>query len=236
VVGLFSNALPFVLFSWGEQYIDSALAAIFNCSTPLFTIILAHFFLADDRINAGKLMGILVGFAGLLLLIGPALLAGFQATTWGLIAVACAAACYGIAIVYTRRNLRGLKPLVGPTTQLTVATAYLLPLSLLIDQPFRLPMPGWAAWGSLLALAIFGTALAFVVYYRIIENTSATYLSMVTYMVPIFGVALGVIVLGEELSWNVYLGCGLILSGVMIVNGLFKPLQLWRTAEAKARV
>jgi drug/metabolite transporter (DMT)-like permease len=227
VVALVQNAVPFFLFAWGEQYIDSALAAILNGTTPLFTLLLAHVFTSDDRMTPTKVVGTLVGFGGLLILIGPSLLAGVQATTLGLLAVTLASACYGVAIIYSRRHLRGLPPLVAPTTQLLLAALFLLPLSLVVEQPFFLSVPSWPAFGSLLALSILGTALAFVVYYRLLERVSATYLSMVTYLVPIFGVILGVLVLNEKLSWNVYVGCALILVGVMIVNGLIKG-SIWQ--------
>ena len=222
VVGFFSNALPFVLFSWGELHIDSALAAILNGTTPLFTMVLAHFFIADDRLTPVKVAGALLGFGGLALLIAPSLLGGVQATTLGLLAATAAAASYGIAIVYTRQHLRGLPPLVGPVSQLIMASVYIVPLALIFEQPYRLPMPSWAAAGSLLALAVFGTAVAFILYYRLLERTSATYVSMVTYVAPVFGLALGVVVLAERPAWNAYAGCALILAGVMIVNGVFK--------------
>jgi drug/metabolite transporter (DMT)-like permease len=185
-------------------------------------MVLAHFFIADDRLSPVKVAGALLGFGGLALLIAPSLMGGVQATTLGLLAVTAAAASYGIAIVYTRQNLRGLPPLVGPVAQLTMASIYIVPLALIIEQPYRLPMPSWAAAGSLLTLAVFGTAVAFIVYYRLMERTSATYVSMVTYVVPVFGLALGIIVLAERPAWNAYAGCALILAGVMIVNGVFK--------------
>ena len=224
------NAIPFLLFGWGEQYIDSALAAILNGTTPLFTLLLAHMFTSDDRLTPTKTLGTFIGFSGLALLIGPSLLGGVKATTWGLIAVAVASLCYGIAIVYGRRNLRGLPPLVAPTAQLLLAALFALPLSLVLEQPFNLPAPSWPALGSLLALGAFGTGLAFVVYYRIMEQTSATYVSMVTYLVPVFGVILGVVILNEQLGWNAYLGCALILLGVMIVNGVFR-LAVWQRSS-----
>ncbi|GIK42752.1 MAG: ABC transporter permease [Chloroflexota bacterium] len=221
------NAIPFLLFGWGEQYIDSALAAILNGTTPLFTLLLAHMFTSDDRLTPTKTLGTFIGFSGLALLIGPSLLGGVKATTWGLIAVAVASLCYGIAIVYGRRNLRGLPPLVAPTAQLLLAALFVMPLSLVLEQPFSLAAPSWPALGSLLALGAFGTGLAFLVYYRIMERTSATYVSMVTYLVPVFGVILGVVILNEQLGWNAYLGCALILLGVMIVNGVFR-LAVWQ--------
>ncbi len=235
VMGFFSNALPFSLFSWGEQYLDSALAAIINGTTPLFTIILAHLVFADDRLTPTKIVGVLLGFGGLLALVGPELLGGLQATTWGLLAMTVASASYGVAIVYGRKFLRGLPPLVGPAAQLTMASLYLLPLSLLIEQPYSRPLPSPAAVGSVLMLALVGTALAFIIYYRIMEITSATNLSMITYLVPIVGTVLGVVVLGERLGLNAYLGCGLILLGVMTVNGVFKFMTTANAANPPAR-
>ncbi len=235
VMGLVSNALPFTLFSWGEQYIDSALAAILNGTTPIFTIILAHIFTADDRLTPGKTMGVVLGFGGMMALLAPALFGGVIATTWGLVAITVASASYGVAIVYGRQHLRGLPPLVGPAAQLTMASLYLVPLSLTIERPYLLPTPSWTAVGSLLTLAIFGTALAFVIYYRIMENANATHLSMVTYLVPIVGTLLGVVVLHERPGWNAYLGCALIILGVMIVNGFFKATGWRRMTSAVAR-
>lgn len=236
VVALVQNAIPFVLFGWGEQYIDSALASILNGTTPLFTIIIAHFFAADDRLTPTKLVGVLVGFAGLVLLITPSFGDGVQATTLGLLAVALASLMYGVAIVYSRNNLRGLPPLVAPAGQMIMVTIYLLPLSLLIDRPFSLSPLSLPVIGSLLALGVLGTAVAFVVYYRLIETAPASYVSMTTYVIPVFGVILGVLVLNEQLTWHAYAGFGLILLGVMIVNGLLKlrwkrPFTLPRPVE-----
>lgn len=221
VVALLHNAVPWVLLSWGEQYIDSALASILNGTTPLFTIVLAHFLVEGDRITSSKLLGVLLGFAGLFLLILPSLSGGVQASTWGLIAVTAAAALYGVAIIYSRQYLRGLPPLVAPASQLLLATFYMVPLAVIIDRPWTLPAPSVAALGSLVALGIMGTGLAFIVYYRLIESADSTYVSMVTYVIPIFGVILGVLVLNEQLTWYALAGFALILLGVMVVNGLF---------------
>jgi drug/metabolite transporter (DMT)-like permease len=196
---------------------------------------LAHFFTHDDRLTPTKAVGTVIGFGGLLFLIGPSLLAGVQATVWGLLAVTIASASYGVAIIYSRRHLRGLPPLVGPASQLLLAALFMIPLALLFERPFELPAPSWPALGSLLALSIFGTALAFVVYYYLIERVSATYVSMVTYLVPIFGVILGVLVLNERLGWNAYLGCALILLGVMIVNGVVRVVSWQRPTDVAVR-
>jgi drug/metabolite transporter (DMT)-like permease len=222
VVALLHNSLPFVLFSWGELYIDSALASILNGTTPLFTIVLAHFLTDDDHLSPAKVGGVVLGLSGLAFLIGPTLFGGFEVTTWGLLAVVVASICYGIAIVYVRNYLRGLPPLVAPTMQMMLASLYLVPLVLWLDRPLGMSLPSLPALGSWLALGVLGTALAFIVYYRLIETADASYVSMVTYIVPVFGVLLGVLVLHERLSWNTYLGFGLILLGVMAVNGVFR--------------
>lgn len=222
--GFFANALPFALFSWGEIYVDSALASILNGTTPLFTIIFAHFFIPEDRINPPKLLGTLIGFVGLVLLVGPSFLQGAESTFWGLLAIIGAAVCYGISIVYIKIHMATLPPFVAPTGQLLTATLILLPLSIFIENPFVMPLPSWQATSSLLALAVFGTAIAFIVYYHIVDSSSATHLSMITYLVPIFGIFLGVVFLNEKIGWTAYIGCLFILMGVMVANGVLKRL------------
>jgi len=219
VLGFLAHALPFTLFSWGEMHIDSALASILNGTTPLFTLVVAHFFAHDDRLTLTKIIGAALGFQGLFILISPAFVAGLQASTLGILAVTVASLSYGVAMVYARRHVSGLQPLVAPAAQLTMAAVLIVPLALIFEDPLSAPMPSiWAA-GSLFSLTVFGTAVAFIVYYTILEKASATYLSMVTYLVPIFGILLGVLVLGEALTWHAYVGCVLIICGVMIVNG-----------------
>jgi drug/metabolite transporter (DMT)-like permease len=236
VVGLIHNAIPFVLFSWGEQYIDSALAAILNGTVPFFTIMLAHFFAENDRITPVKIVGLIIGFAGMILLALPSFGDGVEGTSWGVLAITAASFLYGVAIVYTRNNLRGLQPLAAPAGQMIMATLYLLPLALLFDRPFSIPMPSLAAVGSMLALGVLGTAAAFTVYYKLLERADASYVSMTTYMIPVFGVILGAIVLNEAITPERVFGCGLILLGVMVVNGLISNLWLGRpkTAEQSA--
>lgn len=227
VMGFFQSAFPFFLFSWGELHIDSALAAILNGTTPLFTILMAHIFIADDRITINKLIGVIIGFGGLVMLVAPSLLEGVQASTLGLLAVTLASCSYGVGLVYARLNLREHVSLSTPAAHLLMATLYMLPLSLLIEQPYNLPMPSLTALGSMLALAIFGTAVAFAIFYQVLRRTSATYVSMVTYLVPIIGVILGVVILSEPLTWSAYAGCALILLGVMVVNGVFNQVLPW---------
>ncbi len=195
-LGFLAHVVPFVSFSWGEQYIDSALASILNGTTPLFTIVIAHFFIDDERLTLMKTIGTVVGFSGLLMLIYPELISGIDGNAAGTLAAVVASLSYALAMVYARRNVRGLPALVAPTAQLTMATLFMVPLSLWIDRPFWLPTPSVAAIGSVIALAVIGTAVAYVVYYHIIEITGATSLAMVTYLVPTLVYCLGL------LSWT----------------------------------
>lgn len=222
VMGLLYNAAPYVLLAWGQQHIDSALAAVFIGLTPLVTMLLAHLFTRDDHFTLAKTVGVGLGFAGLLVLLGPALLAGVQATLLGLLAALAAAISYGTAIVYGKQKLQGLPPLTAPTAQLATAAIGLAPLSLLLEQPYTLPLPSWPALTALLMLAVLSTALAFYIYYRAMDSTSASTLGMAGYMVPVVATIAGVLILDEQLAWNAYVGFALILAGVLTVNGVFK--------------
>jgi drug/metabolite transporter (DMT)-like permease len=236
VMGLTANAVPFALLSWGQQYIDSALAAILMGMMPLFTMLLAHLFTADDVLSPSKVAGVVVGFSGLVSLFIPAFFDGVHATSWGLAAAIGAAVSYSVAFVYARQRLRGLPPLVGPTAQLVMAAIYLLPLSLLVERPYTLPLPPWPILGSLLLLTIWSTVLAFVVYYRAIEHINASKLSLVTYLNPVIATILGVVILHEHLGWNAYLGYGLIILGAIVVNGVGTATGRRRFSQAKLAI
>jgi drug/metabolite transporter (DMT)-like permease len=228
VMGLTSNAIPFFLLSWSQQYIDSALAAILVGTVPLFTMLLAHFLTADDTLSPGKVTGAMIGFAGLVVLFVPALLAGVQATLWGLAAAIGASISYSYAFVYARQRLRGLPPLVAPAAQLITASLCLVPLALSIERPFTLPLPSWPVLAALLFMTLLSTVLAFVLYYRVMERASATTMSVVTYLNPIVATLLGVLVLNEALGWNGYVGGALILLSAVAVNGAGLPGGWWR--------
>jgi drug/metabolite transporter (DMT)-like permease len=226
VVAFFQISFPFVLLSWAEQHIDSALAAILNGLTPLFTILLAHIMTTDDKLTPSKVTGIALGLVGVVFFVAPSLHSGIQTSTWGILAMIVVAASYGFAIVYGRKHLNKLSSIVAPTGQMILATLFLLPLVIIVDQPFNQQMPSQQAIGAVVALAVFGTALAFIVYFRLLKRASASYVSMVTYLVPVIGVLLGVLILDEELAWTDLAGFGLIMLGVLIVNGAFRNQRL----------
>ena len=220
-MGFFANALPFSLFSFGELHAESGAAAVINGTTPLFTVVLAHLFIAEERLDTRALAGVVVGFAGVAVMFYPQIVGlvrggGGAGTLLGLGAFAAAACSYGVSIVHSRRHLRGLPPNVAPAAQLLCATALLAPLAVL-ERPWEADMSA-GSLAAVGALAVLGTAVAYRVYYRLIETASATFVSLVTYIMPPAGVVLGIVFLAERPGWEAAAGCALILGGVMLVN------------------
>ena len=217
VLGFMGLAVPHCLISWGEQYISSGLASLLQATTPIFTVILAHFLTNDEPITRAKSIGVLIGFVGVGILMLPDLRQGLQANLLGQLAIVGSSLCYAGTAIYVRSRLRGQPPLVSASGQLTMGMAYMLPASLLIDRPFDLSpsLPVLASW---VVLAILGTVVAYAVYYTIIERSSATFVTMVTYIIPINGLMLGALVLNEPLNVTVLGSLGLILLGVLLVR------------------
>ena len=224
IAGFFAQGLPFALINWGQQYIDSSLASLLNGLTPLSTIILAHLMLKDEKMTKNKVTGVLLGLLGLIILVAPSLLSGVTATTVGILSITLAALSYGVGLVYIRKNLLEVPPIHAPAAQLLLVTIYMLPLALIVEPGFILSEISWQAIGSLAVLGSIGTALAFVIYYKLLERTGASYVSMVTYLMPVYGVILGVVFLDEQLTSWMVLGATSILMGVAVANGLkFSP-------------
>ncbi|MBS0622609.1 MAG: EamA family transporter [Verrucomicrobia bacterium] len=229
VMGFFSASLPFVLFGFGEMRISSAMAGVINGTTPLAAALFAHFLLADERLTLSRILGVGLGLSGFLLILVPHLTFQIEGNGLGITLVAIASTSYGVGMVYGRKYLKDLPPLVGPTCQLLTSSCCLIPLAL-VTHPF-IPNTtlSWQGVGAVLGLACIGTAAAFFLYFRILKNSGATYLAMSNYLLPIFSTILGAIFLGEQLSWTTYVALGLILTGMMIVNGtikLSKPVKL----------
>jgi len=222
IVGFLAQGLPFILINWGEQYIDSALASILNGLTPVFTIVLANFTMKDDKMTLEKVIGTGLGFVGLLILILPNITGQIQATTLGIVAVSIAAFCYGAAMVYARINLKGVPPINATASQLLATSLYLVPLSFILEGPLLIETLSWSAIGSVLALASFGTAIAFALFYQILDRTRPSYVSFVTYIVPVFAVILGITLLNESISNAAIIGAVFIMIGAMIINNAIK--------------
>ena len=223
LMGFFNGAVPYTLITWAEIHIDSGLAAIINALMPLFTVLLAHLFTGDERLNRTKILGIVLGFLGVVALIGPAALKGLGKDVLAQLAVMAAALCYAIAVIYGRR-LKEVTPLMSATGQLTCAAFLTLPMSLVIDAPWELS-PTLLSLGALACLSLLGTALAYILYYYLLARIGATNVSLVTYLLPISGVFWGAFLLGERLHWSAFLALGLILVGIAGVNKRLPKLR-----------
>ena len=219
VVGIFNTAVPFFLITWGEQSIDSGLATVLNATVPLFSLVIAHFALADERITGLKVLGLLSGFAGVVLLASRSVGAG-DATNpiAGQLAVLVAAMCYAGATVFVRRNLRHLRPMVVSSGALLTSSVIMVIAALLVDG-----MPDFAGLSggttaAVLTLGLLNTYVAYPLFYWIIDRWGATRATLVTYLMPPVGLALGVIFLDEVLDARLVIGAVLIAGGVALVN------------------
>jgi drug/metabolite transporter (DMT)-like permease len=223
-MGFLNNALPFSLIFWGQTEIGSGLASILNATTPLFTLVVAHVLTADEKIDRTKVAALLVGLLGVVVLIGPSALVG-SSTLWGQAACLAAALSYAFAGIYGRRFRRlGIAPAEAAAGQLTASTALILPIMLVVDRPWMLPPPSLTVWLALGALALLSTALAYVLYFRILAAAGATVLLLVTFLIPVPAILLGAMVLGERLEPRHYAGMALIGLGLAIIDGRIAAL------------
>ena len=220
ILGLINNALPFTLITWGQTQINSGLASIFNATAPFFTVLVAGALLMDERITKPKLLGVLFGLLGTIVLIGPEAFEGLSGSMLGQLAVMGAALSYAFAAVFSRRfKAWGISPLIVATGQVTMATFILIPLMLIIDKPqlpIALPLD---AIGATIGLAFFSTVIAYVVYFRLIASAGATNAALVTFLIPISAIFLGVTILGESFTFIQAFGMGLIGLGLLIMYG-----------------
>lgn len=216
--GLVNTAAPFLLITWAEQFIDSGVAGILNGTMPFFTTLIAHFFLADDRITPLKLVGLTLGFAGMVFLVGGNLRSvELLGSLGGQLAVIAACVCYACGAVYNSRALRGHRPEVIAAYSLTGAAVWLWLAALASGTPVRLPTSS-AVWLAVLWLGLMGTALAYTAAFYLMRSWGPTRVSLLTYVLPVVAVTLGVVFLGETLRWQLVAGGLLVLAGIGVVN------------------
>ncbi|HXH55348.1 MAG TPA: DMT family transporter [Gammaproteobacteria bacterium] len=224
IIGIFANGLPWICFNFAVKTIPTSLASLINGTTPVLTIILANIFLKDEKLTWGRGIGATVGLVGFCVLFLPTVFSSLQGTDFaldmqGIVLSFIGASSYAIGIVYVRKNLPSVPPLVAPVMQLSSSLLYLIPLAFIFESPLRLiQTASLQSWLGILGLAVFGTAFAFIMYYRIIERQGATAVSTVTYLLPVFGTILGVVFLNETLDVQFFIAAILIFSGVLIVN------------------
>jgi drug/metabolite transporter (DMT)-like permease len=220
VIGVLSIFLPFVLIAWGEDHVDSGLAAVLNATTPLFTVPIAALFLRDEPLRLNRTLGVLVGFIGVVVVVWPTLAAGSSADPLALpaqIAITLGSLSYAFGAVYARRFVTGVKPMVISLGMVSFGLLYTLPLAVAID------MPRWAGLdlGAVVAsawLGILGSGVALLIFYRLLHDWGPTRTHVVVYLLPPVGVALGVLLLDEPLYASLLLGTVLIIGGAALTN------------------
>ena len=223
VLGATSVAIPFFLITWGELSIDSAVASILNATVPLFTIVIAHLFLQDDKMTTQRVIGLLVSFIGVIILLSKDLTVGAHGSALGQAAVILASIFYAASSVYARRKTGAAPGLVRGAAPLVSATLIMWLVAPTFETPFRIPqLP--LTWIAVLWLGVLGSGLALILWYYLLHEIGPTRTGMVTYIFPLGGVILGVVFLNEQLSWQLAVGALLIILGIVVVNWQRKKL------------
>ena len=222
-----NNVVPFSLIVWGQQHIASGVASILNATTPLITMLVAHWFTTDEKINPRRLLGVLTGMGGVGLMMGLDSMETSGFHLLGQTAILLAAFSYGLAGVYGKRFAQlEIPPLATATGQLCASSMILIPLTFWIDQPWTMAMPSIEGMGSLLGIALLSTALAYVIYFRLLKTAGATNLLLVTLLIPVSAIILGVFLLDESLEPQHLSGMAVISLGLLIMDG--RLLQFFR--------
>lgn len=217
-MGILNNVIPFTLMAWGQLYIPSGLTSIFNAATAIFGVLVAAIFLSDERLSGRKAVGVAIGFAGVVTAIGLESLRNFDITSLAQLAVLAGTLSYAFAGVWARNRLSGLAPQVAAAGMLTASTLILLPLAWFFDGPISLDLQ-LRTLGAIAYYALGATALAYLLYYRVLTLAGSGNLMLVTLMITPIAIVLGAIILGETLSPNAYKGFGLLALGLAIIDG-----------------
>lgn len=224
IMGLLNNVLPFTLIAFGETRISGGLASILNATTPLFTVLLAHVLTANEKLTPGRSVGVLAGFAGVAVIVGPAAFAGLgQGDLVGPAACLLGALSYAFAGLYGRR-FKALPAIKVATGQVSASTLILIPLVAGFDRPWTLPMPAGTVWGAMIGIAVLCTVVAYVLYFRILAVAGATNLLLVTFLLPGSALLLGWLFLGETIGLRALGGMALIGLGLASIDG--RPWRL----------
>jgi drug/metabolite transporter (DMT)-like permease len=217
VLGLFNNALPFSLMFWGQTQIGGSLASMLNATTPLFTVLLAHFMTRDERMTPLRVGGCILGVVGVGVMVGAEAFSG-EGPVLAYLAVLGAGVCYALAGIFGRR-VGKVPPLALATGQLSAAAITILPFALLVDRPWSLPAPDWQPLAALAALALVSTSFAYVLYFRLLKTAGATNILLVTLLIPVSSTLLCVGLLDETLHWRSVAGMAVIAAGLLLVDG-----------------
>jgi drug/metabolite transporter (DMT)-like permease len=233
VLGFFSVALPFMLITWAELSVDSSLAAVLTGAVPLFVIPIAALILRDERITLNKIIGILIGLIGVAIVVGfdPASLVGNELLAE--LALIGAAASYAVGGVYARRNVRGLRPMIPALFQVTFGLIMVGIPAIVLEGPIRLDIRPEAIF-AVVWLGLLGSGAAYLVFFRLLGHWGATRTSLVAYLLPIWGILLGALVLAEPVDARLILGTALVIGGIALVNRRGSLLPSFGRREAAA--
>ncbi len=216
-IGIFNIALPFGLITWSELYISSGLASILNSTVPLFTVILALFFVPDDRVSLRRVLGLALGFGGVVLLVSDRSGGGFGKLEWGAAGMLLASVSYAVAVVVARRTTPAVPPVMIALGQSIFANLILWPAALLFEHPVHFPQRP-LTWLALAWLGILATCIGTVMYYSLLHEVGPTRTALTAYIFPLVGVLLGWMFLAEQPDWRLLGGGLLVISGVALVN------------------
>jgi len=220
VMGLTNNVIPFSLIAWAQGQVASGFAAILNATTPIFAVLLANVMTTDEKMTPGRLAGVVMGFLGVAVMIGPDAFSGATDDLLADLALLAASVLYAFSPIYGRRFSReGIVPMVAATGQFGAATVMMVPLALVFDAPRRLPDPGPAVWAALIALGAVSTAFAYIIYYRLLATAGAVNLMLVTFLVPVSAIVLGALFLDERLVPVDFIGMGIVGLGLVAIDG-----------------
>lgn len=218
VIAALNNAIPFTLLFWAQIHISIGLASILNATTPLFGVLVAHGLTHDDRLTGGRIVGLIAGFIGVVMLIGPGLLGELGSDVLAELACLAASCSYAFGAVLARR-LRGVPPIMVASGQLTMSTVLLLPLVLLFDKPSAFFTASNTALAATVGIALLSSALAYFIYFRLIARAGATNALLVTFLVPVSAIVMGIVLLDESLSARQLAGMAVIFIGVAAIDG-----------------
>ncbi len=218
VMGLLNNVIPFSLMAWGQLYIETGLTSIFNAATAVFGVVVAAMVFADERLTSRRLVGVVLGFVGVATAIGLQAFASFDLRSAGQLAVLAGALSYAVAGAWARKTLGHLPPQIAAAGMVTGATVVMVPLAWWYEGPLTLDLAA-RTWGAIGYYALIATALAYLLYYRVLGMAGSGNLMICTLMIPPVAIALGATVLGEDLPLRAYIGFGILTIGLIILDG-----------------
>lgn len=217
VQAIINNVIPFTLIVYGQQRIASGLAAVLNATTPLFTLMIMRMF-AGEALTSSKVVGVLLGVGGVAVLMGPEAVTANASSVAGMLCILGGALSYGFSALWMRR-LRHIPPLVSSAAQVLCSTMLLLPMAAFLDRFWLLPAPSAPALLAIIGLALFSTALAYIVFFKISASAGPSSVMLVTLLIPVTATALGVLILDETLTIHQIAGALIIASGLVVIDG-----------------